>query len=68
VSDSIIKKTAMYQVQFDMRQDMQDDRDRLAMENMQLRQALMDAINQPKGVVPDSAMPFYRELMYENTY
>jgi len=30
----------------------------------ELRVALHDAINSPKGVVPDSAMPFYKETIH----
>ena len=33
--------------------------DQLVDENRRLRQALGDAISAPKGVVPDSALPFY---------
>lgn len=31
-----------------------------------LKRALMDSINAPKGVVPDSALPFYAEIVKGN--
>jgi len=37
---------------------------KLERENKQLRQALMQAIEAPKGVVPDSAYDFYKEEQY----